>query len=87
MVAQWELNYGFDQFGNDHTAYSDVGDDYEAVHYWTDVVAITAGAEHIAGLKADGTVVADDNSYFGDFGQCEVSGWANIKLPSISKKR
>lgn len=87
MVAQWELNYGFDQFGNDHTAYSDVSDDYEAVHYWTDVVAITAGAEHITGLKSDGTVVADDNSYFGDFGQCEVSGWTNIKLPSISKKR
>ena len=40
---------------------------------------ISAGYDHTVGLKADGTVVAvGDNEY----GQCDVSGWQNIKLPN-----
>lgn len=42
---------------------------------WEDIVAISAGYYHSAGLKADGTVVA--TGYNLD-GQCEVSDWTDI---------
>ena len=45
---------------------------------WTDIVAISAGYWHTVGLKADGTVVAVG---YNEFGQCDVSGWTNIKVP------
>lgn len=42
---------------------------------WTGIVSIVVGSTHIAGLKADGTVVAaGSNSY----GQCDVQGWTDI---------
>ena len=41
-------------------------------------MAISAGYWHTVGLKADGTVVAVG---FNEFGQCDASGWANIKVP------
>ena len=51
---------------------------------WTDIVAISAGSSHTVGLKADGTVIATeylgDNEYYD--GQCNVSGWSDIKLPT-----
>ena len=46
---------------------------------WTDIVAVSAGRYHTVGLKSDGTVVAV--GYNGD-GQCDVSGWRGIKLPT-----
>ena len=36
---------------------------------------VSAGAEHTAGLKSDGTVVVTGNN---GSGQCDVSGWNNI---------
>ena len=36
---------------------------------------LSAGREHIVGLKADGTVVAAGGNYYG---QCNVSGWKDI---------
>ena len=39
---------------------------------------IAAGGSHTVGLKADGTVVAVG---WNKFGQCEVSGWTDIRLP------
>ena len=46
---------------------------------WRDIVAVAAGYSNIVGLKADGTVAAvGDNGY----GQCDVSGWANIRIPT-----
>ena len=45
---------------------------------WTDIVAVTAGDLHTVGLKANGTVVAVGQN---DDGQCNVSGWTDIKLP------
>ena len=36
---------------------------------------ISAGFEHIVGLRSDGTVVAVDNN---DYGQCNTSNWSNI---------
>jgi alpha-tubulin suppressor-like RCC1 family protein len=36
---------------------------------------VAAGGEHTVGLKADGTVVAVGDNYFG---QCDVSGWSGI---------
>jgi alpha-tubulin suppressor-like RCC1 family protein len=45
---------------------------------WTDIVAISAGAWHTVGLKADGSVVATglDSSE-----QCDVLGWDNLLVP------
>ncbi|WP_139217088.1 RCC1-like domain-containing protein [Salibacterium halotolerans] len=43
-------------------------------------VTIAAGRRQTVGLKSDGTVIAvGDNKY----GQCDVSGWRGIQLPSI----
>ena len=52
---------------------------------WKDIVAIRAGAYHTIGLKADGTLVAvgsnkDSLNHYA--GQCDVSGWRNIKIPA-----
>ena len=50
------------------------------VNDWTDIVAISAGSHHTVGLKADGTVVATKiTDKFYENGQCDVSGWTNIK--------
>ena len=38
-------------------------------------IAISAGSQHILGLKADGTVMAWGVN---EYGQCEVSGWTDI---------
>lgn len=44
-----------------------------------DGTVIAVGCVHTVGLKSDGTVVAEcDNTY----GQCDVSSWRNIRLPS-----
>ena len=39
---------------------------------------IAAGCAHTSGLKTDGTVVAVGNN---QYGQCDVSGWRDIRLP------
>ena len=39
---------------------------------------IATGGNHTVGLKSDGTVVAVGNNFYG---QCNVSGWTDIKLP------
>ena len=41
-------------------------------------MAFSAGFLHTVGLKFDGTVVAVG---YNEFGQCDVSGWTNIKVP------
>lgn len=42
---------------------------------WDDIIAISAGASHIVGVKADGTVVASgDNGH----GQCNTGDWTDI---------
>ena len=48
---------------------------------WRDIVAISAGIGHTVGLKADGTVIATEYTGKDYHGQCDVSGWQNIKLP------
>ena len=45
------------------------------VYEWQDIVGISAGDTHSAGVKEDGTVVAAGRN---DFGQCNVSGWRDI---------
>ncbi|MCI6433242.1 MAG: hypothetical protein MR828_00440 [Clostridiales bacterium] len=89
VETQWvRIFYSQPDDSNEPEAtYIDGSHDFENVNYWTDVIAITAGSEHIVGLKSDGTVVAERDDDHDDFGQCEVSDWTNIKLPSISKKR
>lgn len=56
---------------NTHKGETDVFD-------WTDIVAVAAADRQTIALKADGTVLAaGDNSK----GECDVSGWSDIKLP------
>ncbi len=50
---------------------------------WTDIAAISGGDFHAVGLKADGTAVAIGDN---DYGQCDVSGWADLKVPSLLPK-
>jgi|GEM_PF-4780380 len=42
---------------------------------WSDITQIDAGANHIIGLKSDGTVVATGDNIHG---QCNVSTWTDI---------
>ena len=44
-----------------------------------DIVAVSAKEHHTIGLKSDGTMVPVGNN---KFGQCDVSGWKDIKLPN-----
>ena len=46
---------------------------------WKDIVAISVGAYHSVGLKADGTVVAAGSNYFGE---CVVIDWSDIVVIS-----
>lgn len=48
------------------------------VSSWSNIKAVAAGADHVIGLKEDGTVVATGS---GGWGQINVSGWSNIKQP------
>lgn len=48
---------------------------FQAASLWTDIVSLSAGKEHLVGLKADGTVVAVGANVYGE---CEVSGFSNI---------
>ena len=52
-----------------------VGQNYEDISDWSDIVAISAGAGHTVGLKSDGTVVAVGGNFSG---QCNVSDWTDI---------
>jgi alpha-tubulin suppressor-like RCC1 family protein len=45
---------------------------------WTDIIQVAAGADHVVGLKADGTVVASRYDLARDDGQCDVGDWSNI---------
>ena len=62
------------------------GDDDDVqsnVPNWTDIVAIICYNGNTIGLKADGTLVADGSDF--SSGECDVSGWTNIKLPNNAK--
>ena len=48
---------------------------YKGVEDWTDIVSVSAGAEHCLGLRADGTVVACGDNLFGEG---DVSDWTDI---------
>lgn len=48
---------------------------------WTDIVQVSAGRLHVAGLKADGTVATCGRALFeekGDQGEFDVSDWKDI---------
>ena len=42
-------------------------------------MSVSAGSWHTVIQKADGTVVAMG---YNDAGQCDVSGWKDIKMPN-----
>lgn len=48
---------------------------FQAASNWTDIVSLSAGKEHLVGLKADGTVVAVGTNVYGE---CAVEGFADI---------
>ena len=48
---------------------------------WAELVqrdSVSAGGNHVVGLKTDGTVVATKHTGFLYYGQCEVSDWTDI---------
>lgn len=47
--------------------------------FWDDIVEIDAGAKFTIGLKSDGTMLATGNN---DYGQCNVAGFSDIRMPS-----
>lgn len=49
-------------------------EDYD-IEGWTDMATISAGNEHIVGLKSNGTVVADGDNYYEE---CKVSDWTDM---------
>ncbi len=42
---------------------------------WTDIVAVAAGDDHVAGLRRNGTAVAAGNNAYG---QLDVGHWSNV---------
>lgn len=42
---------------------------------WRDIISVSAGSEHIVGLRKNGTVVACGNN---NFGQCNTADWSDI---------
>ena len=58
--------------------YQDSGERAQEAREKQQIVSI-AGGLHTVGLRRDGTVIAAGNN---GFGQCDVSGWTNIRIPS-----
>ena len=48
---------------------------------WTGIVAVSAGDGYTLGLRADGTVITTKYTGEYDYGQCDVTGWRDIRLP------
>ena len=48
---------------------------------WTGIAAISAGDGYTLGLCADGTVITTKYTGEYDYGQCDVTGWRDIRLP------
>jgi len=80
-IAAISANNGFDYiFGlkNDGTvvvAGISLQEERCDVGGWTDIVAISAGAEHTVGLKSDGTVMTAGRGYQGEF---DANSWTDI---------
>ncbi len=51
---------------------------------WTKIKTISAGLDHIVGLKRDGTVNADGTNYCGE---CDVSEWDEIIAAKAGEHR
>ena len=60
-------------------AYNKKGYNQYDVNNWGDIVRISSKNGHTVGMKSDGTVVA---AGLNNYGQCDVSGWKDIKLPN-----
>ena len=48
---------------------------------WTGIVAVSAGDGYTLGLRADGTVITTKHTGEYNYGQCDVTGWKDIRLP------
>ena len=48
---------------------------------WTGIVAVSAGDGYTLGLRADGTVITTKYTGEYNYGQCDVTGWRDIRLP------
>ena len=54
------------------------------VSNWTNIVAVSAGQWHTVGLRADGTVITTKYTGEYNYGQCNVTGWKDIRLPKVA---
>lgn len=67
---------------NDGTvAFSGTNDTLQNVALWTDIVLVSAqgiNGGHVVAVKVDGTAIAAGNN---KYGQCDVSDWADIRVP------
>ena len=48
---------------------------------WTGIVTVSAGDGYTLGLRADGTVITTKYTGEYNYGQCDVTGWRDIRLP------
>ena len=51
---------------------------------WTGIVAVSAGDGYTLGLRADGTVITTKYTGEYNYGQCNVTGWKDIRLPKAA---
>ena len=51
---------------------------------WTGIVAVSAGDGYTLGLRADGTVITTKYTGEYNYGQCDVTGWKDIRLPKAA---
>ena len=51
---------------------------------WTGIVAVSAGDGYTLGLRADGTIITTKYTGEYNYGQCDVTGWKDIRLPKAA---
>lgn len=89
----WQLTVGLDQAGNVHVSGYCAEELQKEIEdkstQWVDIVSVSVGGSgdrfrgkgHIVGLTKDGRVVAVGDN---DYGQCDVSDWAEEHIVAIS---
>lgn len=71
VFTKWYRDYYTDHYDAETDTYRDV----YFTDSWSNITALCAGRDHIAGLMENGKAVATGCN---DKGQCNVSGWTNI---------
>lgn len=97
LLRAWNIRYQYQRFGQiasnasctvclrrtgTAAASGDNSDGQCNVEDWENLVALAAGARHMAGLRADGTAIAVG---YNAPGSCNVRDWADIGCPLTLK--